>query len=134
MHPDFFRIGLYPKKGTIQPGSDADIVLYDPNATWTISVDNHHMNIDHSAYEGIEVTGHVDTVLQQGLEYLLHGLDGLALGEDHFGKTATPVPVQVDLGLAPGEREGVVVVSGPAEGARVAARTRELALAQVRGG
>ena len=51
--------GLYPKKGTIQPGSDADIVLYDPNATWTISVDNHHMNMDHSAYEGITIDGHV---------------------------------------------------------------------------
>ena len=59
-------MGMYPKKGVIQPGSDADIVLYDPNHTWTIGVDTHHMNIDHSAYEGIEVTGHVDTVLSRG--------------------------------------------------------------------
>jgi dihydropyrimidinase len=59
-------MGMYPKKGTIQPGADADIVLYDPNRTWTISVDNHHMNMDHSAYEGIDVTGHVDTVLSRG--------------------------------------------------------------------
>ncbi|MEM9040477.1 MAG: dihydropyrimidinase [Actinomycetota bacterium] len=59
-------MGLYPKKGVIQPGSDADVVLYDPEHTWTISVDTHHMNIDHSAYEGIEVTGHVDTVLSKG--------------------------------------------------------------------
>ena len=59
-------MGMYPKKGTIQPGADADIVLYDPNRTWTISVDNHHMNMDHSAYEGINVTGHVDTVLSRG--------------------------------------------------------------------
>lgn len=58
--------GLYPKKGTIQPGSDADIVLYDPNATWTISVDNHHMNMDHSAYEGITIDGHVHTVMSRG--------------------------------------------------------------------
>ncbi|MCH7789379.1 MAG: dihydropyrimidinase, partial [Acidobacteria bacterium] len=41
-------MGLYPKKGTIQPGSDADIVLYNPNHPWTISVDNHHMNMDYS--------------------------------------------------------------------------------------
>ena len=59
-------MGLYPRKGTIQPGSDADVVIYDPRATWTISVENHHMNIDHSAYEGIEVGGHVDTVLSRG--------------------------------------------------------------------
>ncbi|MDH3754650.1 MAG: dihydropyrimidinase [Acidimicrobiia bacterium] len=58
--------GLYPKKGTIQPGSDADIVLYDPNHTWTISVDNHHMNIDHSAWEGVEINGHVHTVMSRG--------------------------------------------------------------------
>ena len=59
-------MGLYPRKGTIQPGADADIVVYDPAARWTISVDNHHMNMDYSAYEGIEVTGHVDTVLSRG--------------------------------------------------------------------
>lgn len=59
-------MGMYPKKGIIQAGADADVVLYDPNKTWTISVDNHHMNLDHNAYEGIEVTGHVDTVLSRG--------------------------------------------------------------------
>ena len=59
-------MGLYPRKGIIQPGSDADIVIYNHKASWTISVDNHHMNIDHSAYEGIEVSGHVDTVLSRG--------------------------------------------------------------------
>ena len=58
--------GLYPRKGTIQPGADADIVLYDPNAQWTISVDNHHMNIDHSAYEGMTIDGHVHTVMSRG--------------------------------------------------------------------
>ena len=59
-------MGLYPRKGIIAPGSDADIVIYDPNKQWTISVDNHHMNMDHSAYEGTEVTGHVDTVFSRG--------------------------------------------------------------------
>ena len=37
-----------------------------PTGTWTISVDNHHMNMDHSAYEGVQVTGHVDTVFSRG--------------------------------------------------------------------
>ena len=59
-------MGLYPRKGIIAPGSDADIVIYDPNRQWTISVDNHHMNMDHSAYEGVHVTGHVDTVFARG--------------------------------------------------------------------
>ncbi|MGI9606814.1 MAG: dihydropyrimidinase [Acidimicrobiales bacterium] len=58
--------GLYPQKGTIQAGSDADIVLYDPKASWTISVDNHHMNMDYSAYEGITIDGRVDTVMSRG--------------------------------------------------------------------
>ena len=58
--------GLYPRKGVIAPGSDADIVVYDPDRSWTISVDNHHMRLDYSAYEGIEVAGRVDTVLSRG--------------------------------------------------------------------
>ncbi len=58
--------GLYPQKGVIAPGSDADIVLYDPNKSWTISVDNHHMNMDHSAWEGFEIEGHVETVMSRG--------------------------------------------------------------------
>jgi dihydropyrimidinase len=58
--------GLYPQKGIIAPGADADVVLYDPDASWTISVDNHHMNMDYSAYEGFEIQGKVDTVLSRG--------------------------------------------------------------------
>ncbi|MFR9675543.1 dihydropyrimidinase [Streptomyces sp. TR06-5] len=58
--------GLYPKKGTIAPGSDADIVLYDPTAEQVLSVDTHHMNVDYSAYEGKRVTGRVETVLSRG--------------------------------------------------------------------
>jgi dihydropyrimidinase len=58
--------GLYPRKGTISPGSDADIVVYDPAATQTLSVETHHMNVDYSAYEGMRITGKVDTVLSRG--------------------------------------------------------------------
>ncbi|QWF77332.1 dihydropyrimidinase [Amycolatopsis sp. CA-230715] len=58
--------GLYPRKGVVAAGSDADIVLYDPAATQTLSAETHHMNVDYSAYEGFELTGKVDTVLSRG--------------------------------------------------------------------
>ncbi|MDT3399005.1 dihydropyrimidinase [Streptomyces sp. B1866] len=58
--------GLYPRKGTIAPGSDADIVVYDPAARQTLSAADHHMNVDYSAYEGRQVTGQVRTVLSRG--------------------------------------------------------------------
>ncbi len=58
--------GLHPRKGEIIPGGDADIVVYDPHAVTRISVDTHHMNMDYSAYEGIEIRGGVDTVLSRG--------------------------------------------------------------------
>ena len=58
--------GLYPRKGTIAPGSDADIVVYDPAAQQTHSAATHHMAVDYSAYEGRTTTGRVDTVLSRG--------------------------------------------------------------------
>jgi dihydropyrimidinase len=58
--------GLYPRKGTIQPGSDADIVIYNPAARQVLSAATHHMNVDYSAYEGMEITGQVETVLSRG--------------------------------------------------------------------
>jgi dihydropyrimidinase len=58
--------GLYPKKGIIAPGSDADIVLYDPHGRTRISVETHHMNMDYSAWEGWEIDGKVDTVISRG--------------------------------------------------------------------
>ncbi len=60
--------GMYPKKGIIAPGADADIVVWDPNGHTSIGVDaKHHMNIDHSSWEGYEIDGKVDTVLSRGL-------------------------------------------------------------------
>jgi dihydropyrimidinase len=58
--------GIYPQKGVIAPGSDADIVVYDPQATTEISVETHHMNLDYSAYEGTKIEGKVSTVLSRG--------------------------------------------------------------------
>ncbi|MGU3292311.1 dihydropyrimidinase [Williamsia sp. M5A3_1d] len=59
--------GMYPRKGIISPGADADIVIYDPKGHTSIGVDKtHHMNMDYSAYEGFEIDGHVDTVISRG--------------------------------------------------------------------
>ncbi|GAB2870588.1 dihydropyrimidinase [Streptomyces mayteni] len=58
--------GLYGRKGTLAPGADADLVVYDPAAEQTISAATHHMNVDYSAYEGRRVTGRVETVLSRG--------------------------------------------------------------------
>lgn len=68
--------GLYGRKGVIQPGADADIVVYDPKGHTSIGMPvdeagnptgkTHHMNMDHSAWEGFEIDGHVDTVLSRG--------------------------------------------------------------------
>lgn len=58
--------GMYPQKGTIGIGSDADIVIFDPNEKHTISVNSHHMNVDYSAYEGWEITGKSKTIILRG--------------------------------------------------------------------
>ena len=61
--------GLFPKKGTIAVGSDADIVIFDPHRKETISINNactHHMRVDYNAYEGFEITGFTETVLSRG--------------------------------------------------------------------
>jgi dihydropyrimidinase len=58
--------GLFPKKGTIAVGSDADIVIFNPGKEQTIGVKSHHMNVDYSAYEGKKIRGVVETVLSRG--------------------------------------------------------------------
>jgi dihydropyrimidinase len=58
--------GLFPRKGTIAPGSDADIVVFDPNKKQTLSAKTLHMRVDYNPYEGREVTGVSETVLSRG--------------------------------------------------------------------
>ena len=58
--------GLYPKKGAIEVGSDADLVVFDPDERWEISANGLHMRTDFSPYEGWEITGRVVTTIARG--------------------------------------------------------------------
>ncbi len=58
--------GLYPRKGTIAAGADADVVIFDPKRKHKISAKTHHMRVDYSMFEGIEVTGVPEVVISRG--------------------------------------------------------------------
>ncbi|HEX9006543.1 MAG TPA: dihydropyrimidinase [Bacteroidota bacterium] len=58
--------GLYPRKGSLSIGSDADLVVWDPEVEQTISARTHHMRVDYSMYEGFKVKGAAETVLSRG--------------------------------------------------------------------
>jgi dihydropyrimidinase len=75
--------GMFPQKGCIAPGSDADIVLFDPHEEHTISATSHHMNTNYSAYEGWKLTGKTKTVLLRG-QVVIEG--GKCLMEKGNGK------------------------------------------------
>jgi dihydropyrimidinase len=75
--------GLYPRKGTLLPGSDADILVYDPRPTSTIRHDNLHDNADHTPYEGQQIQGRVRDVFLRGCHVVRDGVlaDDLAPGQ-----------------------------------------------------
>ena len=76
--------GLFPQKGTVAPGSDADLVLFDPEERWTMGRDTLHMAVDWSAYEGLEVLGKVKKVFSRG-ELIIDGERCLAQkGRGHY--------------------------------------------------
>ena len=82
--------GMFPRKGTISIGADADLVVFDPTKKHTISANTHHMNCDYSAYEGWELTGKIDTVLLRGQIAVDAGKTRVAKGYGQFirrGKT-----------------------------------------------
>jgi dihydropyrimidinase len=74
---------MYPQKGAVAVGSDADVVIYDPNRKRTISAKTHHMNVDYSCYEGRQVQGGSDVVLSRGTVIVL---DGQFTGRKGAGK------------------------------------------------
>ena len=93
--------GLFPRKGTIAVGSDADIVIFDPNHEETISYYNartHHMNIDYNAYEGFRVKGFTETVISRGKiivdkgEYLGRPGDGQFIKRGPYGGMYNAAP------------------------------------------
>ncbi|GAA4336290.1 dihydropyrimidinase [Flaviaesturariibacter amylovorans] len=78
--------GMFPRKGTLGIGSDADIVLLDPNEEHTLSAKTHHMNVDYSAYEGRAVKGKVKTVILRGQVAIDNGECHLKKGYGQFIK------------------------------------------------
>ncbi len=81
--------GLFPRKGTIAVGSDADIVVIDPDKETTISVKTHHMNIDYNMYEGMTMKGMPDVVLSHGNLVIQDGQYVGSPGEGRFLKRGT---------------------------------------------
>jgi dihydropyrimidinase len=65
--------GLFPRKGTVAPGSDADLVIFDPERTLTISAATQHQRVDYTPYEGMRVQGVPDTVLLRGRVIVRNG-------------------------------------------------------------
>ncbi len=78
--------GMYPKKGCIAIGSDADLVVFDPNKEHTISKDTHHMNVDYSAYEGWKLKGKSEIVLLRGQIAVENGETKIEKGYGQFVK------------------------------------------------
>src|SRR3954462_486959 len=81
--------GLFPRKGTIAPGSDTDIVIFDPIKTMRLGVETLHMKVDYNPYEGREVTGVTDTVISRGRVIIEDGKFTGKPGAGAFLKRAT---------------------------------------------
>jgi dihydropyrimidinase len=82
-----------PKKGTIAVGSDADIVIFDPDKEQTLSVETHHMNVDYNSYEGKRIRGVVETVLSRGRVVIEEGEYKGKPGDGQFLKRGTCVAI-----------------------------------------
>ncbi|MEO8147483.1 MAG: dihydropyrimidinase [Bacteroidia bacterium] len=78
--------GMYPKKGTIGIGCDADLIIFDANEKHTLSVKTHHMNVDYSAYEGWQLQGKVKTTILRGQVAIDNGEVKIKKGYGQFVK------------------------------------------------
>jgi dihydropyrimidinase len=85
--------GLFPKKGTIAVGSDADLVIFDPHKEQTLSVKTQHMNVDYNTYEGKRIRGVVETVLSRGRVVIENGEYKGKPGDGQFLKRGTCVAI-----------------------------------------
>jgi dihydropyrimidinase len=81
--------GLFPQKGTIAVGTDADIVIFDPKATHVMSVKSTHMDVDYNAYEGKKVQGDITLVMSRGKVLISDGKYHGAKGDGQFLKRGT---------------------------------------------
>ena len=81
--------GLYPRKGTIAVGSDADIMIFDTEKEHVFTLENQHMNVDYCAYEGKKVKGKVETVLSRGRVVIENGEYKGQPGDGRFLKRGT---------------------------------------------
>jgi dihydropyrimidinase len=84
---------MFPRKGTIAVGSDADIVLFDPKKQRTISAKTHHMNCDYSLFEGMQIQGEPVTVLSRGKTIVDKGQYHGSKSDGRFLKRGAVVPV-----------------------------------------
>ena len=107
---------MFPQKGTIAIGSDADIVIFDPDREEIISYHNghtHHMNIDYNAFEGMPVKGFTETVISRGRviidkgEYLGRKGDGKFIKRGPYGGMYKPAKAGLIPDRAPASRPGV---------------------------
>lgn len=78
--------GMFPKKGSIGIGSDADLIIFDPEERHALSAHSHHMNVDYSAYEGWELKGKVQTTLLRGKIAVDQGTVKIGKGYGQFVK------------------------------------------------
>ena len=84
--------GIYPRKGTLMPGADADIAIWDPARQWTLGIEALHMATDYTPYEGMAITGSVETVLVRG-RVVVH--DGKLVDATADGRHIQAGPIDV---------------------------------------